>query len=69
VKKKTKSVSFQPEQFFSRAIVTRIPSTDGSEEVTLKCGHSIICIVRVPADAMYCPECVNVFLATKRGAK
>ena len=55
-----------PEEFFRRAIDTRLACTDGSEEVTLDCGHTIVRIIPLPGDSMDCPECVNEFVKEHR---
>jgi hypothetical protein len=51
------------EEFWVRRIVQRVLATDGAEEITLECGHSLIRIIPQPRAAMaYCPECLHDFV-------
>jgi hypothetical protein len=48
---------------FERRIVCRIQCLDGTEEVTLECGHSVVRVIPEPtAKYLYCAECLHNFV-------
>jgi len=51
----------QPPFNFERKIESRVRAIDGTQEVTLACGHSLVMIIPLPdsQQLLACAQCVN----------
>lgn len=49
---------------FWRLIEERKPQSDGTEEMTLACGHKITAVIPLPGTRQYeyCPQCVQEWI-------
>jgi hypothetical protein len=54
---------------FEHEVVSRLRSTDGTEEVELDCGHRIIEIIPTKDKTKYCAQCITLFRQTLKQKK
>jgi hypothetical protein len=61
----------QEQRRFYRLIEEREIEPDGSQSVTLACGHSSIQVIPIPDEQQYmqCAQCVNVFVTESQNNK
>jgi hypothetical protein len=47
-------------------VVKRRALENGSDEITLECGHMLIAVGGVFEDSMYCGQCLDEFTSMRR---